>query len=128
VRVTEKMTGRKTSKYRGDRTPKGVPRGTLLQQPNGGFLVVGAGRGPAKGAPNAGRPPDEWKAALRAMASRDEVMAHVESVLLAGPDHPFFDRALQYVTEHGYGRASQPLEHSGTVTLEALLAQVRVTE
>ena len=81
------------------------------------------GRGPVKGAPNAGRPPDEWRERLRLMASRDEVLEHVNSVLLEGPSHPYFDRALQYVTDHGYGRASQPIEHSGTLTLEALLAQ-----
>ena len=98
-----------------------VPRGTKLPQPNGSFLVVGAGKGPAKGAPNAGRPPDEWRDRLRAMASRDEVLEHVSAVLLAGPDHPYFDRALQYATDHGYGRPTQPVEHSGKVTLETLL-------
>lgn len=44
------------------------------------------------------------------MASRDEVLEHVNSVLLAGPEHPFFDRALQYVTEHGYGKAAASLD------------------
>ena len=68
------------------------------------------GKGPAKGAPNAGRPPDLWKAKLRSMASRDEVMAHVESVLLAGPTDPFFAKALEYVTEHGYGKAANSLD------------------
>lgn len=68
------------------------------------------GKGPAKGAPNAGRPPDLWKAKLRSMASRDEVMAHVETVLLAGPTDPFFAKALEYVTEHGYGKAANSLD------------------
>ena len=113
--VTAKKSGRKT------RQPKGLPRGTPIPGKHGGTLIAGAGRGPKKGAPNAGRPPDEWKAKLRAMASRDEVMAHVETVLLAGPDHPFFDRALQYVTDHGYGRATQPVEHSGSIGLADLL-------
>lgn len=98
-----------------------VPRGTKLPQPNGSFLVAGAGKGPAKGAANAGRPPDEWRERLRAMASRDEVLEHVATVLLAGPDHPYFDRALQYATDHGYGRAKQELEHTGKVTLETIL-------
>lgn len=105
------------------RKPKGVAPGTPLPMPNGGTLIVAAGRGPAKGAANAGRPPDEWRARLREMASRDEVLDHVESVLLKGPTDPFFDRALQYVTDHGYGKPKQELEHSGTVTLESLLAQ-----
>lgn len=116
--VTAKKTGQKTRK----RQPKGVARGTPIPGRHGGTLIAGAGRGPKKGAPNAGRPTDEWKAKLRAMASRDEVMAHVETVLMAGPEHPFFDRALQYATDHGYGRATQPIEHSGSVTLESLLA------
>jgi len=84
-------------------------------------LIPGKGRGLPKGHPNAGRPPDEWRDRLRAMASRDEVLEHVSQVLLAGPDHPYFDRALQYATDHGYGRPTQPVEHSGKVTLETLL-------
>ena len=100
-----------------------MPRGTPLPGANGGTLIAGAGNGPAKGAPNAGRPPDEWRERLRAMASRDEVLDHVETVLLAGPSDPFFDRALQYVTDHGYGKPKQEMAHSGTITLEALLAQ-----
>jgi hypothetical protein len=71
------------------------------------------GRGAAKGAPNAGRPPDLWRAKLREMASRDEVMQHVESVLFEGPGHPFFGKALDYATEHGFGKASQPHQISG---------------
>jgi hypothetical protein len=55
------------------------------------------------------------------MASRDEVLEHVNNVLTAGPEHPYFDRALQYVTDHGYGRPKQELEHTGKVTLETLL-------
>lgn len=86
-------------------------------------LIPGKGRGPKPGAPNAGRPRDEWKARLQAMASRDEVLAHVEEVLLDGPGHPFFARALEYVTDHGYGRAQQSLDvTSNGQTLEALLA------
>ncbi len=66
-----------------------------------------SGRGPAKGAPNAGRPPDAWKATLRELASRENVLAHIQTVLDAGPDHPFFAKALEYVTEYGYGKATQ---------------------
>jgi hypothetical protein len=64
------------------------------------------GRGPARGAPNAGRPPDEWRAALRALASRDDVLQHLDAVLRAGPGHPWFSKALDYATEHGFGKAS----------------------
>lgn len=57
------------------------------------------------------------------MASRDEVLAHVESVLLHGPEHPYFDKALEYATQYGYGKPKQELEHSGKLTLESLLRQ-----
>ena len=80
-----------------------------------------SGKGPAKGAPNAGRPPDEWKASLRAIASRDDVLRHIERVLTAGPDHPFFARALEYVTEYGYGKAVQQVEQHGSTTLEIVV-------
>lgn len=106
------MTGKRVDKS----APKSAPKtATGVPFQKGGDPRQG--RGPAPGAPNAGRPPDEWKARLRAMASRDEVLAHVETVLMDGPAHPFFDRALQYVTDHGYGRATQPIEHSGNVVL-----------
>lgn len=105
-------SGRKSGQKRVT-NPKGTPAN----------LIPGKGRGPAKGQPNAGRPPDEWRERLRAMASRDEVLNHVSEVLLAGPDHPYFDRALQYATDHGYGRPKQDIGLSGTLTLESLLAQ-----
>jgi hypothetical protein len=77
------------------------------------------GRGPAPGAPNAGRPRDEWKAALAALASSDEVLAHVRRVL-ADPDHPQWMRALEYASERGFGKETATVEQSGAV-------EVRVT-
>ena len=68
------------------------------------------GTGPAKGAPNAGRPPDQWKASLRALADRQEVLDHIDAALAAGPSHPFFSRALDYVTDHGYGKAASSID------------------
>lgn len=79
------------------------------------------GKGPAVGAPNAGRPPDEWKAKLRELASRENVLAHIQTVLDAGPEHPFFAKALEYVTEHGYGKATQHVEQTGSNTLEIVV-------
>lgn len=58
------------------------------------------------------------------MASRDETLDHVDAVLKAGPDHPFFDRALQYVTDHGYGKAMQPVQHDVGDSLAALLTKM----
>ena len=89
----------------------------------GGFMLDPSkrGRGPAKGAPNAGRPPDEWKAKLRELASRENVLAHIQTVLDAGPEHPFFAKALEYVTEYGYGKATQHIEQTGSNTLEVIV-------
>ena len=51
-------------------------RGQVIPQPHGGALVPGAGRGPTPGAPNAGRPPSEVRAALRqAFADRLDATA-----------------------------------------------------
>lgn len=99
---------------------KSVVRSPKSKLPDG---RVAPGKGPAKGAPNAGRPPDEWRAELRAMASSAKVMEHVLGVLQEGPSHPYFDRALQYATDHGYGKPKQEVGLSGTVTLEHLLAR-----
>lgn len=71
---------------------------------------VAPGRGPGKGAPNAGRPPDAWRAALRALVDRPSVIAHIEDCLEAGPEHPFFGKALDYVTDHGYGKAASSVD------------------
>lgn len=99
---------------------KGVPPGTKIPMPNGGYLISNAGGGKQ---PRAGRPRDEWKAALREMVSNDQVLEHVRFVLQQGPDHPFFERALQYATDHGMGKAVTPVEHSGSLGLIDLLSQ-----
>lgn len=67
------------------------------------------GRGPRKGAPNAGRPPDEFKAALAALVSREETLAALEAIL-RNPDHPHFIQALRYASDRGYGLPTQSLK------------------
>lgn len=73
------------------------------------------GRGPKKGAPNAGRPPSEFKAAMRGLASRRAVMDRLRT--LTGGSKKVSDdvflKAFKEVTDRGYGKAVQPLEHSG---------------
>ena len=99
-----------------------VPRDKLGRPLKGWALDPSKrGRGPAPGAPNAGRPPDEWKAKLRELASRENVLAHIQTVLDAGPEHPFFAKALEYVTEYGYGKATQHIEQTGSNTLEVIV-------
>ncbi len=110
-----------STKKSGAKSGQKVGRGTPMVGKNGGTLIAGAGNGPPKG--SGGRPRDEWQAKLRELASRDDVLAHVETVLAIGPEHPYFDRALQYATDHGYGKPKQEIEHGGKVTLEHLLAR-----
>ena len=106
-------------KKSGQNSPK-IGRGNVIPTPKG-KLIAGAGNGPPKG--SGGRPRDEWQAKLRELASSDKVLEHVQTVLLSGPEHPYFDRALQYATDHGYGKPKQEIEHGGKVTLEHLLAR-----
>jgi hypothetical protein len=104
------------------KSPK-LGRGAVIPTKQG-KLIAGAGRGPAKGAPNAGRPPDQWKAALRALADRQEVLDHIDAALKAGPADPFFEKALDYVTDHGYGKATQPVQHDATQGLADILTKM----
>lgn len=99
--------------------PRRGPKGKILR----GLAIHPEmrGKGCAPGAPNAGRPPDAWKATLRELASRENVLAHIQTVLDAGPDHPFFAKALEYVTEYGYGKATQHIEQTGGTTLEVIV-------
>lgn len=92
-----------------------------VPQPHGGFLVPGAGGGPQ---PGSGRPPDQWKAALRALADRQEVLKHIDRALKKGPSDPFFEKALDYATDHGYGKATQPVQHDATGSLADLLTKL----
>lgn len=70
------------------------------------------GRGPAKGAPNAGRPRDEWKAWLRAQVDGPEGRAAIMAVL-QDPSHPAFATVLKWADQRGWGPEPQALEHSG---------------
>ena len=69
------------------------------------------GRGPSKGAPNAGRPPDAFKEALRSLASRTDVLRRLETVLTSRrTSNSDFLAAYRFVTERAYGRPAQSIE------------------
>jgi hypothetical protein len=87
--VAARNSAKKSAKPRG----KGVPfaKGGDPRQ----------GRGPAPGAPNAGRPPDEFKAMLAGLASWDVTLGSIAAIL-ADPSHPHFVKALEYVSDRGY--------------------------
>ena len=72
-----------------------------------GQLRIGGSNGGA-----GGRPPDEFKARMRELASLAEQQGYVEAVL-KDPTHPHWMRALEYVTERGYGKAPQTVEVTG---------------
>ena len=91
----------------------GVP---LVPQPHGGALRRGSEKG---NTPGSGRPRDEWKAALAAMASSDDTLAHVRAVL-ADPLHPHWFRALEFAAERGFGKEVAPVEQSGEVTIRVV--------
>lgn len=89
------------------------------------------GRGPKRGATNAGRPPDEFRAALQALASWDEVLVTLERIL-RDPDHPQFMRALEYCADRGYGKPPQQVDlvaeerqhETGEVVMGRVMSQV----
>jgi len=59
--------------------------------------------------PGSGRPPDEFRAAMRELASRDEALAKVREVLNT-PDHPHWLGAYRFAAEHGYGKPAQTIQ------------------
>lgn len=66
-------------------------------------------KGPRPGAPNAGRPRDEWKAWLRSLVDSDATRSAIAQVL-SDPDHPAFGRVLQWADERGWGKEAQQVE------------------
>ena len=84
----------------------------LIPQPHGGAIAPGAGGGPQ---PGSGRPPDAFKALCRQLASGEITVEQVEAIL-KDKGHPQFMAALKWATEHGYGKPTEHVEHSGTVT------------
>lgn len=104
------------------------PASTAAQQPGGKSAKKSApgkpfekgkdarrGKGPPKGAPNAGRPPNEFKEMMRALASRPAVMQRLKKLLGTSKQVPddVFLKALKEVADRGYGKAVQPVEHAG---------------
>ena len=101
---------------------------------NSGRFVKGGdprqGRGPAKGAPNAGRPPNEFRQRMQQLASREEGLRLLEEILLGegavrvleeqtdatgkvtkviAVDGELYLKAREHVVKHGYGLPAQPI-------------------
>jgi hypothetical protein len=69
------------------------------------------GHGPLKGAPLAGRPPEEFRAALRALVNRPDVIQRIESLLTdwTTSDSDFL-AAYKYACDRAYGRVPTVIE------------------
>ena len=83
---------------------------------NSGTFQKGAdprrGRGPAKGAPNAGRPPSEFKEWCKALLNDDTNREQVEKVL-ANADHPAYKEMWKAIADRAHGKPSQAVELTG---------------
>lgn len=80
------------------------------------------GRGPKKGAPNAGRPPNEWNRRMEELGDRWLVALEAGEVV-DDPDHPQFANIGRWLIEQLRGKAKQQVDvTSNGQTLEALLA------
>lgn len=90
----------------------------LAPQPRhgGARLPLGAHPGNTGGKKGrSGRKSDEFKAMCQSLASSADVERAVTEILQT-PTHPHFVSALKWATEHGYGRPTEHVEHSGTVS------------
>lgn len=67
------------------------------------------GRGPARGAGNAGRPREEWKGWLRSIVDSPTTRRAIANVL-SDPQHPAFPRVLAWADERGWGKEIQQVE------------------
>lgn len=70
------------------------------------------GRGPKKGAPNAGRPPLEHINWCKEVVSDPAAEAAVKAIL-RNPKHPQFASLWAKIADRGYGTAPQKHEHMG---------------
>lgn len=91
--------------------PKQLSQKLALRVPKHGKGKLLNGRG--IGHPGAGgRPPDEFKRICQGLASGAATLAAVQRIL-KDPDHAAYLGALKWATEHGYGKPTQPVEHTG---------------
>jgi hypothetical protein len=79
----------------------------LRPQLHGGALNTGN-----PGNAGGGRTPDAFKAMCRELVTREQTLAAVDEIL-RDKSHPLFMSALNWATNHGYGKAKESLEVSG---------------
>lgn len=72
------------------------------------------GRGPKKGAPNAGRPRNEFVREMQSMVWQPAARRRLKKILTsAKTSDDVFLKAFKEVADRGHGKAVQPLEHAG---------------
>jgi len=86
------------------------------------MLIPGAGRGPAKGAPNAGRPPNWLKEWCDELLSDETTKSQVRAIL-KDKDHPAFRAMWNAVADRAHGKPKESLEVTGKLSLEQLVAR-----
>lgn len=95
------LTSTMTSEARG-----AVGGRLILMQGNSDPLVAG---NPGGKPGRSWRTPDAFKAMCRELASREEMLAAVDEIL-RDRSHPMFMAALNWATNHSYGKAKETLE------------------
>ena len=70
------------------------------------------GKGPAKGAPGAGRPPEQYREWCRSLVSDPKAEAEVMAIL-RNNKHPAFPVMYKALTDRGYGKPMQHVEQRG---------------
>lgn len=79
----------------------------LVKRPNGAGALLSGGVPGNKG--GTGRPPDEFKARMRELASAPAVERELVRVMKSAR-HREWMNALRYATEHGYGKAKEHVQ------------------
>lgn len=95
-----------------------------VPQPHGGALIPGQGRGPAKGAPNAGRPPNWLKEFCDDLLADRAAKSQVRAIL-KDKNHPAFATMWKAMADRAAGKPVQAHEHRLGATLEELVAGSR---
>lgn len=103
--------------------PQSPKPGELIKPKHGrGLLRHGSLPGTHRG--GSGRPPEEFKAALAAIADNAVKKGYVEQIL-TDPEHQHFMRALEWATERGYGKVETKIDAkvslAGVVVLPAIV-------
>lgn len=115
-------TGKSNEKSSGK--SRGKSRRAPVPQPHGGALVPAAGRGPAPGAPNAGRPPSAVRALLRESFAARVPLAEAIADDAALPAAERL-RALDLLARYGLGTTREVSTEEVRARLSDTIAAVR---